>query len=172
MAGARRCTHETSPCGNKETRRAIASPTRKWPRRFGWRDASGGDLSRDPRAGGEHPSRGPRLCERGLPLIMGSWGAGGHHPRGNCTTATQKDDTAADKDALQPPTGTPSAEPRRTRTRRSRTRGSRWPSATTGTTFPSPRGDARPVAATRTCRSGPEAGPHDGPDGTRDATGV
>jgi hypothetical protein len=51
-------------------------------------------------------------------------------------TATQEDDAATDKDALQSSAGTPSAEPRRTRARRSRTRGSCRASATTGTAIP------------------------------------
>jgi hypothetical protein len=73
---------------------------------------------------------------------------------------------------FNPPLATPPAGPRRKRARRSRTRGNRGTSATTGTTVPSPHGNARSAATTRTCRSGPEAGPHDGPDGTRDAAGV
>jgi hypothetical protein len=32
--------------------------------------------------GGERPSRDPHPCEKGLPLIMGLWGAGGRHPPG------------------------------------------------------------------------------------------
>ena len=55
---------------------------------------------------------------------------------------------------------------------RSRTRGNRRPSATPGTGVSPPHGDAKPVAATRTRGSGPEAGPHDGTDGTRDAASV
>jgi hypothetical protein len=50
--------------------------------------------------------------------------------------------------------------------------GSRWSSAAIGINVPPAHGDARPVAATRTRGSGPEAGPHDGTDGTGDATSV
>jgi hypothetical protein len=46
------------------------------------------------------------------------------------------------------------------------------PTATTGANVSSAHGDARPAAATRTCRSGTEAGPYDGADGAGDATGA
>ncbi len=106
------------------------------------------------------------------PRGNGPEGPVGEMLRGEISAGTQERGEGTHQRALQPSAGAPSAEQRRTRMRRSRTRGSRWPSATTGTNVPPPHGDARPVAATRTQGSGPEAGPHDCTDGTRDAAGV
>ncbi len=126
-----------------------------------------------PRSGGRAPIKGPSpVLERTAP----DYGPVGSRrpatPRRDCTAATQEDGATTNKDALQPSTGAPSAEPGRTRQRWSRSRGSHWASATTGTAAPPPDRDARFAATARTCRPDPEAGPHDGLDGTGDAAGV
>jgi hypothetical protein len=59
-----------------------ASPTQRWRRMSGWKGASEGDPSRDPRTGVGYPSKDPHPCREEWPLIMGLWGAGGPHPPG------------------------------------------------------------------------------------------
>jgi hypothetical protein len=120
------------------------------------------------KSGGRAPIKGPSpVRERAV-----RWEPEATTPRGNRATAPQKDGATTNKDALQPSTGAPLAEPRLTRTRRSRARWSCPASATTGTATPESRGNARVTAAARTHRPDAEAGPHDGHNGTGDAPGV
>ncbi len=42
----------------------------------------GGRLQPGTKSGEGCPTKDPRLCEKGPPLTMDPWGAGGHHPPG------------------------------------------------------------------------------------------
>ncbi|MFN9905900.1 MAG: hypothetical protein ACK56F_07215 [bacterium] len=57
-----------------------ASPLQRWRRKFGWRDASGRDLSRGRRTGGGCPLKDRCPCRKGSPLTMDPWVAEGPHP--------------------------------------------------------------------------------------------
>jgi hypothetical protein len=67
--------YQGDPSGSRLTHAEMAQKVRL-------ERCSEGDPSREPRAGGGLPSKGPHLCQKGLPLTTGLWGAGGHHLSG------------------------------------------------------------------------------------------